>query len=339
MKRRFGSVNRSAVILAALLFFSISGYATSAAHAENVTADEAAGLPVDGVPRGTESAQAPATFFTINAVLAKLDRERGRGPNAARLAALTPPSLSDAQPEPTSAPATGEEPFGLFTFRAPEGALWRKWRGVQADLAKERVVLESCRDHAEGCPSYAAQFLRLVKAAKSKSGRAQLEEVNQGVNMAIRYVSDLAQFGELDHWSTPLASFATAKGDCEDYAIAKYVALREAGFPEGELRILLVRDRSVGQDHAVLAARLEGRWLILDNRWSELREDSVKLNLTPLFAIDRSGLHMFAAPLAKRQPGRGQTEPAPAAQPMVPATGSDRGSIPTTVPVTMFVPF
>ena len=51
--------------------------------------------------------------------------------------------------------------------------------------------------------------------------------------MAIRYVSDYAQHGEADRWSAPLATFATGKGDCEDYAIAKYVALREAGFPEG----------------------------------------------------------------------------------------------------------
>ena len=261
------------------------------------------------------SARPPVTFFTINSVLAKLDRERGRGANAVRLAALTPAvsPLTDVGSEPSAAPASGKEPFGLFTFRAPDGELWWKWRGVEADIASEKLVLDACRADAERCPSYAAQFLRLVKAVKSKSGRAQLEEANQGVNAAIRYVSDLAQFGELDRWSAPLASFATAKGDCEDYAIAKYVALREAGFPEGELRILLVRDRSIGQDHAVLAARLEGHWLILDNRWSELREDSAKLNFAPLFAIDHGGVHVFAKPYAEVQPPVGEVQAAPAA--------------------------
>jgi len=72
----------------------------------------------------------------------------------------------------------------------------------------------------------------------------------------------------------PLATFATAKGDCEDYAIAKYVALREAGFPQDDLQLVLVRDRAVRQDHAVLAAHLDDRWLILDNRRSDLIEDS-----------------------------------------------------------------
>lgn len=119
----------------------------------------------------------------------------------------------------------------------------------------------------------AAQFLRLISAVQGKSGRAQLEEANLGVNAAIRYVSDYAQFGEADRWSAPLASFATAKGDCEDYAIAKYVALQQAGFPRDDLRLVLGRDRSLGQDHAVLAARLDGRWLILDSRRPELLED------------------------------------------------------------------
>jgi predicted transglutaminase-like cysteine proteinase len=231
-------------------------------------------------------------------VLAKLERQRGAG--AVRLAALPPVSGSatDAEPDSSAARPVGSEPFGLFTFRAPQGALWRKWEGVEADIAREKLVLDDCRDNAETCPSYAAQFLRLIKAVTSKSGRARLEEVNQGVNAAIHYVSDLAQFGELDRWSTPLASFATAKGDCEDYAIAKYVALREAGFPEADLRLLLGRDRTVGQDHAILAARLDGRWLILDNRWSELREDLTDLNFTPLFAINSRGVLLLAAPYA-----------------------------------------
>ena len=84
---------------------------------------------------------------------------------------------------------------------------------------------------AEGCPSHAAQFLRLIKAVKAKSGRDQLDEANRAVNMAIRYVSDYAQHGEADRWSAPLATFATGKGDCEDYAIAKYVALTRSRLP------------------------------------------------------------------------------------------------------------
>src|SRR5438034_7144611 len=260
------------------------------------------------------SSRPPATFFSINAVLAKLDRQRGRGPEAIRFAALTPSRVTtDAQVPEKELPEFGKEPFGLFTFRAPEGMLWRKWRGLEADMAKEQTVLDRCRADAESCPPPAAQFLRLIDAVKSKSGRARLEEANRAVNAAIRYVSDFAQHGEADRWSAPLATFATAKGDCEDYAIAKYVALREAGFPEVELRVVLVRDRDVRQDHAVLAAHLGDRWLILDNRRSELLVDSDASSFTPLFAINHRGVQLFAAPYAKRPHLAGESEAASAA--------------------------
>ncbi len=266
---------------------------SSDAYAEDPKAVPEA--PRDSPPVPT-LATPPATFFTINAVLAKLDRSQGRGRNALRLVSLrSSNTVTDARAALTEVPARGTEPFGLFTFRAPEGLLSRKWRGLESDIIKEEKVLERCRADASDCPSYAAQFLRLINAVKSKSGRAQLEEANRGVNAAIRFVTDFAQYGEADRWSAPLATFATAKGDCEDYAIAKYVALRDAGFPSDDLRIVMGRDRTIRQDHAVLAARLDGRWLILDSQRSELIEDSRVRDLTPVFAIDHRGVLLLAA--------------------------------------------
>lgn len=299
----------SSRLMAALVLSSICAGSCAA------LADEpAAGAPADVVPGSDRgSMRPPATFFSINAVLAKLDRQRGRGPDAIRLASLTPPNLAtDAAPAPKEAPPAGTEPFGLFAFRAPEGVLSRKWRSVEAELAKEQTVLDRCRADAEGCPSYAAQFLRLIDAVKSKSGRAKLDEANRGVNAAIRYVTDYAQHGEADRWSTPLATYATAKGDCEDYAIAKYVALQQAGFPGDDLRLVLVRDRAVRQDHAVLAARLDNRWLILDNRQSRLMDDEEATSFTPLFVISQQGVHLLAAPYAKRPLLGDEAEAAPA---------------------------
>src|SRR4051812_10821285 len=46
----------------------------------------------------TVASRPPATFFSINAVLAKLDRQHGRGPEAIRFAAFTPSHVAtDAQ--------------------------------------------------------------------------------------------------------------------------------------------------------------------------------------------------------------------------------------------------
>lgn len=284
--------------LAIGLILALGVGAPSRALSAEDTAIEAANAEL--APGGDHTS--PAKFFSINAVLAGHDRQRGRGADALRLAAITPSNTvtTDAPPVVREAPAAGSEPFGLFTFRAPDGLLWRKWRGVEAAMVREQAVLDDCRVDAGDCPAPAAQFLRLVNAVGSKSGRDRLDEANRGVNAAIRYVSDLSQHGEPDRWSTPLATYASLKGDCEDYAIAKYVALSAAGFPRNDLQLVLVRDRAVRQDHAVLAARLDGRWLLLDNRFSTLMVDSDAARFTPLFAIDHQGVHLFAAPYARR---------------------------------------
>ena len=304
---------RAFTLASGVVFSSLAGAVPTLASDEAGAVDTGTAPEKDPSPEGRPA----ATFFSISDVLAKLDRQGGqisRGSGAVQLAAYAPSDVvTDVQPALKAAPAIGKEPFGLFTFRAPDGLLWRKWKQVEADLAKDRVTLDHCRADLRNCPSHAAQFLRLVDTVKSKSGRARIEEANRGINIAIRYVSDLSHHGELDRWSSPLATFAAAKGDCEDYAIAKYGALIEAGVPRDDLQIVLVRDRSVRQDHAVLAARHEGRWLLLDNRWSGLTEDGDATRFAPLFAINHDGVHLFAAPYAKRMLPDDKIEAAPAA--------------------------
>ena len=241
-------------------------------------------------------AVAPARFFTINKVLAKLD---GHPVGETRLATRADgATLSDA----ASADASrhGAEPFGLFTFAAPQGVLTEKWRGLSLDIAEDLDALERCRAASDRCSPAAAHFLAVIEVAGGLDGRARLDAVNRAVNGAIRYTGDMAQWGVADLWSSPLATFATLRGDCEDYAIAKYVALRQAGVAAADLRIVLAHDNALGEDHAILAARHDGRWLILDNRRADLAEDGEVRHLAPLFAIDQSGVKLVAAPFVER---------------------------------------
>jgi predicted transglutaminase-like cysteine proteinase len=114
-------------------------------------------------------------------------------------------------------------------------------------------------------------------------------------------VSDLAQWGVEDRWSSPLATLTGGRGDCEDYAIAKYVALLEAGVADSDVRLIIVRDIATGDDHAVVAARVDERWIILDNRRLTLLEDVAMPHVLPLFALDQEGVKRFAPPIAQAQ--------------------------------------
>jgi predicted transglutaminase-like cysteine proteinase len=63
---------------------------------------------------------------------------------------------------------------------------------------------------------------------------------------------DLTQWGVEDRWTASLATLTTGFGDCEDYAIAKYVALTEAGVAAENVQLIIVRDFAADADHAVV---------------------------------------------------------------------------------------
>jgi predicted transglutaminase-like cysteine proteinase len=304
---RFVHTRRSAwvTVCVALAFGSVSpALAKKAVRGAGATSFAAADLIA--IPKfsstsapsvGVTPPQGPARFFTINAAMAKRDGHPAS--TAVRLATSTPAdSLSDViQPVP-AAIAQGDEPFGMQAFKAPEGALWFKWRALAKELQEDEARLRSCQADPQSCSAEQTRFWALAAQIKTSAGRAQLEKVNQLVNSAIVYASDMAMHGQMDRWSSPLATLKLGKGDCEDYAILKYKLLLEAGVRASDLRIVLVRDTSVRIDHAVLTARAGGRWYVLDNRKSGFYAEGDLPHYLPLFALDQDGVKLFAAPFA-----------------------------------------
>jgi predicted transglutaminase-like cysteine proteinase len=186
------------------------------------------------------------------------------------------------------------EPFGLLATRLSGGGLLEKWNGVERKLGDEMVQLALCDGDREHCVSPAAlQFLAIVDGARAREGRARFGEINRAINLAIRPMSDMAQHGQTDVWSSPLATFAAGAGDCEDYAIAKLVALRMAGVSPEDIRIVVLRDLLHNEDHAAVAARLDGHWLTLDNRRMAMIEDIDVRYHRPLFVIDDSSVMRY----------------------------------------------
>jgi predicted transglutaminase-like cysteine proteinase len=193
----------------------------------------------------------------------------------------------DAPADLRSSPSLAA-PFGLTQpalADAPAQAMAAKWRTLQAIVAVETRAMTLCRQTPETCASSTARFLSIIDAANQETGRARIGTINRAINLAIRPVRDTAQFGVADVWQSPLMTFASGSGDCEDYAIAKYVALRAAGLSIDDLKFVIVRNDALGEDHAVTAARIDGEWLILDNRKMLLLSDAQASDLKPLIAL------------------------------------------------------
>jgi predicted transglutaminase-like cysteine proteinase len=198
----------------------------------------------------------------------------------------------------------GDEPFDMAKldmakFVATKGPTWREWRKIKANVEAEMRELAKCRTEPDRCNAAERRFETIVKQARSKNGRAKIQFVNERINGEIRYEPDTAQWGVEDAWSLPIdvnkeGSLNTGVGDCEDYVLAKYAALHQAGVPDKNLRMVLVRDNAVRADHAVLAVRDDRRWLVLDNRWNKLFEDKELKQFKPLFVVERDGVKLLS---------------------------------------------
>lgn len=120
----------------------------------------------------------------------------------------------------------------------------------------------------------------------------QLDGVNKYFNR-IRYGDDTAIYGVRDYWASPAEFIQRNFGDCEDYSIAKYVALRALGWSADSLLIVVVRDRKYSLDHAVLAAKLDGQWHLLDNRSPRVLSPAEVPFYQPTYAVNENQLLLF----------------------------------------------
>jgi hypothetical protein len=67
--------------------------------------------------------------------------------------------------------------------------------------------------------------------------------------------------------------------------VAKY-AVRRAGVAEEDQRLMIVHDARVHAGHALVTARLDGRRLVLDNRWLPWPKIVTFRGSSPCFPID-----------------------------------------------------
>ena len=137
---------------------------------------------------------------------------------------------------------------------------------------------------------------RLVRDNKTATTSARpetagLRVVNIFFNQ-IPYINDLRNWGVEDYWATPTEMLGSFGGDCEDYAIGKYLSLKEIGIPIEKLRITYVRALNLGESHMVLAyyPTPDADPLILDNLNGEIRPASQRPDLEPVYSFNDDDL-------------------------------------------------
>ena len=157
-----------------------------------------------------------------------------------------------------------------------------------------------------------AQWRSMINDIKDLPADQKLVKVNDFFNTRIRWVQDPEAWGQKDYWATPLETMGNGKGDCEDFAIAKYATLILAGVDVNKLRITYVKAQMGGPYSKINTAHMVLAYYgspsadpqILDNLVGDIRPASRRGDLTPVYGFNSNGLWVGgAAAPATTNPG------------------------------------
>lgn len=131
-----------------------------------------------------------------------------------------------------------------------------------------------------------------LDSVKDADDLTKLNEVNTFFN-EVRYKSDIKAYGKKDYWATPWEFLGKDMGDCEDYVISKYFALRYLGMDSKKLFFTYVRSSKFKAAHMVLTYFKTPRSepLILDNNNRRIFPASKRKDLTPIYNFNGESLY------------------------------------------------
>jgi len=170
-------------------------------------------------------------------------------------------ALAICMQAPTVFAATKPKPPLLFgSLEMPKVGIqkFKRWTGMLKRV-KNGKALQAAVPNWE----------TFITSLKGKSPFDLIKTVNTFVNK-IEYQTDPTIWRNDDFWATP-EEFYKKTGDCEDYAITKYMILKDLGVDPNNMRIVVVKDLNLKEYHALLAIYTDdGHILILDNQVGEV---------------------------------------------------------------------
>ena len=169
---------------------------------------------------------------------------------------------------------------------------FKKWRAAlrRYSLEKKKGMKSSCTSKRLNICNY-GDWQNFIDSLKGKDKLTQIRAVNYRMNKA-KYITDKSNWGRSDYWATP-AEFMKNFGDCEDFAIIKYLSLKMLGFSEEDLRVVAVKDLNLKIGHAVLVVFWKNpksgkkHTLLLDNQIKKVVDARAVRHYKPVFSINK----------------------------------------------------
>ena len=159
-------------------------------------------------------------------------------------------------------------------------------------VARAQSLADTPTEPAQ-CP--AARWAALVATLSTMPLHDRVLRVNAEFNN-VPYIPAEQNWGDPFYWETPY-EFLAKGGQCQDFAIAKFLALLQSGVPESALRFIVVHDSVSQLDHAITLVSVDGEDLVLDNQVDDVLPASSVTRYTPYYALNDTGVWVYARPV------------------------------------------
>lgn len=184
-----------------------------------------------------------------------------------------------------------------------------KWTGVLERYFKNKAATanEASCTSSQFNKCHFRKWMELMDSVRGQDPMAQLRRINGYMNRS-RYIVDPINWGVKDYWASP-REFFRKYGDCEDYAIAKYLTLRALGWNVDRMRIVVLQDLNLRIAHAVLVVRVDDKYMLLDNQLSIVVDTTRIKHYKPIYSLNEKGWwrHRVAPGTFKSRPRRRTT--------------------------------
>ena len=186
-----------------------------------------------------------------------------------------------------AAAATVDTFPGIFSTRTTQSSnisMFPKWGGALSRYFSERELADAPCTSSIFNQCHLKEWKEFLTSLRGESKLSQVRAVNRYVNRQ-RYFTDPRNYGVKDYWASP-AQFFERNGDCEDYAIAKFMSLRMLGFTNSEMRIVVLQDMNLRVGHAILVVNVGGQALVLDNQVRSVVRAETIHHYRPIYSIN-----------------------------------------------------
>ncbi len=133
---------------------------------------------------------------------------------------------------------------------------------------------------------------------ENASDDTKVIEINSFFNQ-VQYQSDIKTWGKTDYWASRLEFLGVGLGDCEDYAVSKFLTLIQIGVPQEKLFLTYVKRGK--ESHLVVTYYKQPNTIpfVLDNYDKSIQLATNRKDLAPVYSFNANDLYL------QRQQGLG----------------------------------